>query len=95
MKPLKLTMSGLFVEGWHPFPEDHQVPMLMLAGRWLWEAGFGVGTRVRVDVLGEGRVVVTRVEPGEDTHELAPVVWLKADDIGKLEAACAREVAHA
>jgi len=34
------------------------------------------------------------VEPGEDRHELAPVVWLKAEDLGKLDAAACREVVH-
>ena len=58
----KLTVSGLYRPGWHAFPEDERLPHLPLMGRWLWEAGFGVGTRVKVDVVAEGELVVRRVE---------------------------------
>ncbi len=95
MKPLKLTMSGLFREGWTEYPQFDQQPLLLLCGLWLKEAGFYVGARVRVDLLGEGRLVITLVEQGREDEEMQPVVWVPAEQIGKLEAACQREAAHA
>lgn len=87
MKPLKMTVSGLFRDGWTEYPQFDQQPLLLLAGLWLKEAGFYVGARVRVDVLGEGRLVVTLVEQGREDEELQPVVWVPAEQIGRIEEA--------
>jgi hypothetical protein len=38
--------------------ELYQVPRLRLSGKWLHEAGFTVGRKVRLHVLGRGIVIV-------------------------------------
>ncbi len=88
----KLTISALYRPGWHAFPESQQLPLLQLSGLWLRDAGFDPGARVRVDVMEEGRLVVTRVEEGEEERELRPVMWVPADQIGRIEDASARRL---
>ena len=66
MREQKMTISGLYRPGWHAFAELGQVPLLQLAGRWLAEAGLPIGTKVRIEVVEDGRVVITRVEAWEE-----------------------------
>ncbi len=66
MTEQKLTISGLYRPGWHRWPELGQVAYLPLAGRWLTEAGFPVGARVTVEAVEDGRLVVPRVDEGEE-----------------------------
>jgi hypothetical protein len=76
MREQKMTISGLYRPGWHAFGELGQVPLLQLAGRWLAEAGLPVGTKVRVEVVEDGRVLISRVEAWEEelrAQTLAPV----------------------
>ena len=55
-------VTGLYRPGWHRWPDLGQVPYLPLAGQWLAEAGFPAGARVAVEVVGDGELVVRRVE---------------------------------
>jgi hypothetical protein len=76
MREQKMTISGLYRPGWHAFHDLGQVPLLQLAGQWLAEAGFPVGTKVRVEVVEDGRVLVSRVDAWEEelqAQTLAPV----------------------
>ena len=65
MTEQKLTISGLYRSGWPRWPEAGQVPHLPLTGAWLVEAGFPVGTRVVVEAVEDGELVVRRVEEAE------------------------------
>lgn len=69
MMEQKLTISGLYRPGWSrwpaPSPGGGEVPYLPLEGTWLGEAGFLPGTRVLVEVVADGELVVRRVEEGE------------------------------
>ena len=65
MTEQKLTISGLYRSGWPRWPEAGQVPHLPLTGQWLAEAGFPVGTRVVVETVEDGELVVRRVEGAE------------------------------
>jgi len=56
MPEQKVTISGLYRPGWAEM--DRQLPLIHLAGPWLAEAGFYVGSQVRVWVE-HGRLVVT------------------------------------
>jgi len=86
MREEKLTVSGLYGPGWPAFAEERPLPLLQLAGRWLWEAGFGVGTRVRVEVVAEGRLELTRVDREASTAQgHLPLVWIPAEQIGEGE----------
>ena len=59
MPEQKVTVSGLYRPGWSEIPSvDRQLPFIPLAGPWLAEAGFYVGSQVRVWVE-RGRLVVT------------------------------------
>jgi antitoxin component of MazEF toxin-antitoxin module len=62
MTEQKLMVTGLYRPGWHRWPDLGQVPYLPLAGNWLAEAGFPAGARVAVEVVGDGELVVRRVE---------------------------------
>jgi hypothetical protein len=54
----RVTVSGLYRPGWHRSPSRwSQIPLLQLAGTWLEEQGFHVGSRVRV-ISERGRVVI-------------------------------------
>jgi len=66
----RLTVSRLYRDRHHPW-ELHEprppapVPFIRMRGRWLAEAGFGVGDRLAVEVA-EGELVVRRLAaPGE------------------------------
>ena len=62
MTEQKLMVTGLYRPGWHRWPDLGQVPHLPLTGQWLAEAGFPAGARVAVEVVGDGELVVRRVE---------------------------------
>ncbi len=91
----KPTISALYRHGWHAFPKSAQLPLLQLAGLWMRDAGFYPGAQVRVDVVGDGRLVVTRVEEGEEEREMQPVVWVPADQIGRIDEVSASRLAGA
>ena len=61
MRSMKLRVSGLYRQGEHHFL-NRQLPLVQLAGDWLAEAGFPVGSRVLVEAAGDGRLVLTRVD---------------------------------
>jgi Toxin SymE, type I toxin-antitoxin system len=72
------------------------VPMLRLMGSWLREAGFPVGSRVRVEVVESGRLVLSRLdENGEEVAELAGLVWVPAEQLAACARATSKAVAHA
>ncbi len=91
----KLTISALYRPGWHVLPRSAQLPLLQVVGPWLQDAGFYPGARVRIDVVGDGRLVVTRVEEGEEEREMQPVVWVPADQIGRIDEVSASRLAGA
>jgi hypothetical protein len=90
MTAQKLTVTGLYRPGWHQWPEVGQVAYLPLAGEWLAEAGFPVGTRVVVEVVEDGELVVRRVEEGETAEARWP-----AGQIAEAHDEAEREAAHA
>lgn len=55
----KLTVASFYPPGWHGTAPYRAEPFLLLAGPWLRDAGFSVGSEVRMRVVGEGRVLVT------------------------------------
>jgi len=57
MREQQVTVSGLYRPGWRVPGVGAQVPLLLLCGSWLEDAGFPVGSKVRV-VAEPGRVVV-------------------------------------
>lgn len=87
MSEHRMTISGLNTPGWHNVPSRSQVPMLLVAGVWLRDAGFYPDCRVRVDIVEEGRVVITRADEAEAGREWRPVVWVPAAEIGRPEGA--------
>lgn len=67
MREQPVTISGMYRPGWHPLPSRaSQVPFLLLAGPWLEEAGFHVGSEVRIKAEA-GRLLVELRELGEDS----------------------------
>lgn len=72
------------------------VPMLRLMGSWLKEAGFPTCSRVRVEVVEAGRLVLSRIdESGEELSELKGLVWIPADQLEACARASTKAVAHA
>jgi hypothetical protein len=59
MREERLTVASFYPPGWHGSAPYRAVPFLPLAGPWLREAGFSVGSEVRVAVVREGEVRVT------------------------------------
>jgi hypothetical protein len=57
MREQRLTVASFYPPGWHGSSPYRAVPFLPLAGPWLREAGFSVGSEVRVRAE-PGRVVV-------------------------------------
>ncbi len=57
MREQQVTVSGLYRPGWRVPGLGSQVPLLLLCGSWLSDAGFHVGSKVRV-MAEPGRVVV-------------------------------------
>jgi hypothetical protein len=74
MRTLKLRVSGLYRAGEHVFPAG-QLPLVQLVGGWLAEAGFPVGTRVTVEAVEDGRLVLTRVDEAEEEPARWPERW--------------------
>jgi hypothetical protein len=91
MREQKMPIAGRPTPGGPTVPSRSQVPLLLLAGVWMQGAGFYPGARVRVDVVDDGRLVVTRADNGDAGRELRPVVWLPAEQIGRIEEAAVRE----
>ena len=58
------TVASFYPPGWHGHAPYQAVPFLPLAGPWLLEAGFEVGSEVEVKAE-HGRVVVT-LRPREE-----------------------------
>ena len=54
-----------------PMRGGDPAPRLDLTGPWLTEAGFPAGSRVEVEVVEPGRLVVTRVAGGAVAHAAA------------------------
>ncbi len=78
MRELKLRVSGLYRPGEQVYPSG-PLPLVQLVGSWLEEAGFPVGTRVRVEVVEDGRLVLSRVEEWDVEKEAARVgAWERA-----------------
>ncbi len=73
MTTQKLTVSGLALPGWPRWPREPVTPYLPLTGEWLREAGFPAGTRVLVEVVEDGALVVRRVEEGEEAIDRCAV----------------------
>jgi hypothetical protein len=71
MQPRRLTVSGHYPESRstrsHHLPPT-PMPFLRLQGRWLDEAGFAIGTNVRV-VVTRGQLVVEAVQPAHGQQE--------------------------
>ena len=61
MTELKLRVSGLYRPGEHVYPSG-PLPLVQLVGSWLERAGFPVDARVRVEVVEDGRLVLSRVD---------------------------------
>ncbi len=57
VRPRKMTVSYI----------GPRLPYLRMQGRWLDRAGFGIGTRVRVEVC-EGRLIVEAIEVEQVEH---------------------------
>ncbi len=67
MKPRRLTVSSAGAESCadqYPRPVLDPMPFLRLRGRWLQQAGFDIGARVRVSVSA-GRLVLEVESPGQ------------------------------
>jgi len=93
MTELKLRVSGLYRPGEHVYPSG-QMALIQLVGSWLEAAGFPVGARVRVEVVEEGRLVLSRVEEWEAEAEAArAVAWESASSPADPEVL--EEAAHA
>jgi|GEM_PF-2709215 len=92
MTELKLRVSGVYRPGEHVYPSGPQ-PLVQLVGSWLEEAGFPVGARVRVEVVEDGRLVLSRVGEWEVEKEAARAgAWERASSSADPEALV--EVAH-
>jgi len=92
MTEQKLRVSGLYRPAEHVYPSG-PLPLVQLVGSWLEEAGFPVGARVRVEVVEDGRLVLSRVEEWEVEKEAArAAAWERASSAADPEALA--EVAH-
>jgi hypothetical protein len=67
-------------------------PRLELAGYWLEDAGFPIGSRVEVEVVEPGRLVMTRVDLEGPLPDLLPLVWVPMERLAAIEEAV--EAAH-
>ena len=80
MTEQRSTISTLAVRG-------RSSPRLDLSGPWLEAAGFPVGSRVEVEVVEPGRLVVTRADVGGPLLNLLPLVWVPVEQLAALEEA--------
>ena len=71
-----------------PSAGANSAPRLELTGPWLEQAGFPVGSRVEVEVVEPGRLVVTRVDLDGPLPNLLPLVWLPVEQLVAIEEAC-------
>lgn len=62
-----------------------RAPRLELSGYWLEDAGFPIGTRVRLEVVEPGRLEVSRVPRAPSAQGRLPLVWIPAEQIGEGE----------
>lgn len=60
----RFTVASFYPPGWHGHAPWQAVPFLPLAGPWLGEVGFEIGSEVQV-LAERGRVVVT-LRPREE-----------------------------
>jgi toxic protein SymE len=69
MKPRRLTVSYRQPDSRARFPRPAPAPMpfLRLQGRWLDQAGFAIGSEVRVRVC-EGLLVLEVIDEKENRH---------------------------
>jgi len=74
MTELKLRVSGLYRPGEHVYPSG-QMALIQLVGSWLERAGFAVDARVRVEVVGDGRLVLSRVDEVEEETVSSLAAW--------------------
>jgi len=74
MTELKLRVSGLYRPGEHMYPSG-PLPLVQLVGSWLEQAGFPVDARVRVEVVEDGRLVLSRVEEWEAEEASCAAPW--------------------
>jgi len=87
MTELKLRVSGLYRPGEHVYPSG-QMALIQLVGSWLERAGFAVDARVRVEVVGDGRLVLSRVDEVEEEPVSSLAAWAprgSADQGGESE----------
>jgi len=60
----RMTVASFYPSGWYGSMPYQAVPFLPLAGSWLRDAGFSVGSEVRVTAEAEsGRLVVELRDP--------------------------------
>lgn len=62
-------------------------PRLELSGPWLEAAGFPAGSRVEVEVVEAGRLVVTRQDLEGPLPNLLPLVWVPVERLAAIEEA--------
>ena len=76
-----------------------QCPRLDLSGPWLEAAGFPAGSRVEVEVVEPGRLVVTRADLEGPLPNLLPLVWVPVEQLvarrGRLVIEPLEEAGHA
>ena len=97
MTELKLRVSGLYRPGEHVYPSG-QMALIQLVGSWLERAGFPVGVRVRVDVVEDGLLVLSRVDEHEEELSAVATAWepVEADSSSEpSETNALAEVSHA
>ena len=82
MAEQKLTIETQPAPGGVP-----SAPRLELSEYWLDEAGFPVGSRVEVEVVEPGRLVVTRQDLEGPLPNLLPLVWVPVERLAAIEAA--------
>lgn len=87
-------VGGVNGDGSEGRTSEVQVPILQLAGPWLEEAGFPIGAEVAVEVVEPGSLLVTRVKGEAEAGELLlPLVWIPAEQLGRLDRARAEAAA--
>jgi len=93
MTELKLRVSGLYRPGEHVYPSG-PLPLVQLVGSWLEGAGFPVGARVRVDVIEDGRLMLSRVDDCEEELSAGVEPWERVEPSGPSRSTASVELAH-